>query len=34
MDGDKRIKLNSDIILKFFLRDKDTWHKLGFISED
>ena len=34
MYGDKKIKLNSDIILKFFLRDKDTWHKLGFISKD
>ena len=28
------MKLNSDLILKFFLRDKDTWHKLGFISEN
>ena len=27
-------KLNSDLILKFFFRDKDTWNKLGFISKD
>ena len=34
MSDEKKIKLNSDLILKFFLRDKDTWHKLGFISEN
>ena len=34
MSNEKKIKLNSDIILKFFLRDKSTWHELGFISED
>ena len=30
----KKTKLNSDLILKFFLQDKDTWYKLGFISEN
>ena len=27
-------KLDSNLILKFFFRDKDTWNKLGFISKD